>query len=838
MTKNKMKRPTSINTIPMYALLAVMVAGQAMAANIRYKNSGDYFDTTNMTANAWGWQSGYVPMEEDVARLNWGGSVGNTVILSSEAPWILNFQFGVDESGHLIVTNGGKLTATGAVGGSTVGNNGNAGVVGRLTVTTGGEVLAKTSAMRVGHQARGIVTLDGGALTTESHLWVGSSSDPDSFGTNYIRNDGVLSVGQMIGLGTINSTAPSGGYGFIFVQTNGTLNLANIQAAAATNLDGSINPAYLGSIQPGSRIDITDNGLVTIRGDFVNVMNNYIGAGRITAYGGLGTVEVNLEDDGMGTLSTRLTAIAPTLPTDVVWDPASNPSTTGNWNESANWTGFVVPADVTKVTFNVPDAIPCTVTSAAVARQVVMGDDGPGGTLIITNGGSLACGADAWSAIGYNNNAVMSVEDGGSASFGTHLWIGFDPGSDGTLNLSGGSVSVSGMVGLGWNGGTGTVNVNGGSLNLAQFDATSSIQGASVLNVTGTGMVVITGNHLDSVNNYVSSGRITADGGAGTVVVNYNNLRLGKTTIYALGATIIPEQTVWNPTANFPDVDGLWSSGGNWAGGQAPGSLTKAMFNVPDAIPCFVTDAAVADRIVIGDNGPGGTLIIRNGGSLVCSSPDEWSAIGYNNNGLLIVENGGSASFAYHLWIGHQSGVIGTLTMNGGTFSVNQMFGLGWSGGTGYANIHGGTLNLTQWNDTDSIKGASVLDVAGMGRVIINGDRTVSVGNFVNSGKITAGGTANVVYSYDPDTGKTTITSGEPLPPPSQSITSVAVTGGNVSVTYQATAGYAYYIEETPGLSPATWSPVPGSTNTAPGASVTFTFPAGSGPMFYRTVSP
>jgi formylmethanofuran dehydrogenase subunit C len=351
-------------------------------------------------------------------------------------------------------------------------------------------------------------------------------------------------------------------------------------------------------------------------------------------------------------------------------------------------------------------------------------------------------------------------------------------------------------------------------------------------------MVVIIGNHLEAVSNYVSSGKITANGGAGTVMANYNNLRLGKTTIYALGATIVPEQTVWNPAANFPDTAGLWSVGGNWVGGQRPGSLTKAVFNVPDAIPCNVTDAAVANRIVIGDNGPGGTLIIKNGGSLVCSSPDEWSAIGYNSNALMIVENGGSVSFGYHLWIGHQPGVTGTLTMNGGTVSVNQMFGLGWSGGTGYANIHGGTLNLTQWNDTESIKGASVLDVAGMGKVVINGDRTVSVGNFVASGKITASGTANVLYSYDSGTGKTTISSGVPLPPPSRSITGIAVNGGMVSLTYETTAGYTYYIEATPSLSPATWTPVPGSTNTATGAPVTFNFPVGSNPMFYRTVLP
>ena len=61
------------------------------------------------------------------------------------------------------------------------------------------------------------------------------------------------------------------------------------------------------------------------------------------------------------------------------------------WDVCTNWTGGLGPSNVTVVTFNVPDAIPCTVTNAAFARYVRMGNGGPGGTLIITNGGSLTC---------------------------------------------------------------------------------------------------------------------------------------------------------------------------------------------------------------------------------------------------------------------------------------------------------------------------------------------------------------------------------------------------------------------------------------------------------------
>jgi hypothetical protein len=163
------------------------------------------------------------------------------------------------------------------------------------------------------------------------------------------------------------------------------------------------------------------------------------------------------------------------------------------------------------------------VNSAVNAGQLVAGDNGPGETLIVTNGGSLTASATDWSAIGYNNIIQMIVANGGSASFGNHLWIGFNPGSDGTLILNGGTVSVTGMFGLGWNGGKGTVQVNGGTLNLSQWSASNpgSIVGASRLDI-GAGTVVINGDQSASVSNFISSGKITGYGGTGTVS-NYFN---------------------------------------------------------------------------------------------------------------------------------------------------------------------------------------------------------------------------------------------------------------------------------------------------------------------------
>jgi hypothetical protein len=354
--------------------------------------------------------------------------------------------------------------------------------------------------------------------------------------------------------------------------------------------------------------------------------------------------------------------------------------------------------------------------------------------------------------------------------------------------------------------------------------------------VSGTGVVVINGDRQNSVYNYINGGQITANGGSGTVVVDYNNINVGKTTFYPAGIYVAPEQVVWNPSLNFEDTDGLWNVSSNWTGGVGPSNITTVLFNLPDMIPCTVTNAAFAKVVRVGLNGPGGTLIITNGGNLTVSDAD-WSSIGMNNTGLMVVENGGSATYGNHLWIGFDPSAEGTLTMNGGTVSINGMFGLGWNGGKGTANINGGTLNLNQLNPTESIKGESVLNITGTGKVVLTGDQINAISNYVAAGKITANGGANVYYVYDAGANKTTV-SAELLPPPQQSVTAVVVSGGNVTLTYQTTAQHTYHIEGTPSLSPASWTPVVGSTNTATGTPVTFSFPLSGSQMFYRTVSP
>ncbi len=266
-------------------LLLIIVSFVASAgADIRYQNSGPWEQLATGTQDpctlAWswtgtGWQSLTIPGATDRVRANWGG---NTVTLNWPAFTIDRFQLGVDEDGEFNIQNGGTLTTT---GGSTIGNNGGAGVIGTLTIDSGGTVQVNNW-VKVGVHGTGQVTV-AGTLGMTGHLWMGSHSSDIQTGTIDI-NGGVVSVGGMIGLGTVNATSDAAGFGFINVNEGGRLTLSNIHGG----IMDETGETY--SIQAGSLITLNGSGIITLPGDFEAVIAEYASEGLITSdLGGVGT---------------------------------------------------------------------------------------------------------------------------------------------------------------------------------------------------------------------------------------------------------------------------------------------------------------------------------------------------------------------------------------------------------------------------------------------------------------------------------------------------------------------------------------------------------------------
>lgn len=332
--------------------LAGMVPPLAHSATIRYRESSNWTQTAPDNIGP-GWQNvPEVPTTADLGRLNWGGSVGNTVTLNTEQE-IGSLEIGVNESGTLVVRNGGILTTvrtttTGETNGRlNVGNN-DPKCQGTLVVDEGGSVFTQGNLqvgsatlgtatiagtvtvgapspneakmwMQIGRQAVGVVDVSG-TLTVTNHLWMGSES---AAGIGTLTITGTVVVGGNIGLGTINANTASGGSGTIRVNSGGLLDLSNWSAWNPTANDG----AGGGSIQPGSRIDIA-GGTVRIKGNREAQVDAYVALGRIVAYGGSGLIQRAFDSAANLTTLTsippetnfRLTIVANGGNYDFTWD--------------------------------------------------------------------------------------------------------------------------------------------------------------------------------------------------------------------------------------------------------------------------------------------------------------------------------------------------------------------------------------------------------------------------------------------------------------------------------------------------------------------------------------
>jgi hypothetical protein len=204
-----------------------------------------------------------LPGAGDDARINWGN---NTVTVSSAVPAVNRVQIGVDESGNVEVNSGGVLTADLDI---LAGNN-NANATGTLTVNDGGIVNVGRILWAANNNSSGNVNINsGGQVNVASHRWWGVT------GPAVANISGTLTqTGGILGLGTSNASTPSGGTALVNILDGGLLALNNISSAAG-----------LPSIQPGSFIDITGSGQLTLPGDFTGVLTDYANANKI---GGLG----------------------------------------------------------------------------------------------------------------------------------------------------------------------------------------------------------------------------------------------------------------------------------------------------------------------------------------------------------------------------------------------------------------------------------------------------------------------------------------------------------------------------------------------------------------------
>jgi len=193
--------------------------------------------------------------------------------------------------------------------------------------------------------------------------------------------------------------------------------------------------------------------------------------------------------------------------TNITWD---NGYGDYNWNEPLNWIGHAVPGtDTTQYARIAVATGPVFTGQTANVYRVYL--EGANGTLTM-NSGTLNTVNHIYAAVAATDTATINM-NGGDVNVGGNFYISQLAGSVADVNLSGGTITCA-TLSMGSAGGT------GGRINL-----------------TNTGTLIINGDANATITPYITSGWIKAYGGVGVVMVDFNNVNPGKTTVWGTVAT-------------------------------------------------------------------------------------------------------------------------------------------------------------------------------------------------------------------------------------------------------------------------------------------------------------
>jgi hypothetical protein len=291
----------------------------------------------------------------------------------------------------------------------------------------------------------------------------------------------------------------------------------------------------------------------------------------------------------------------------------------GDWGTAANWTALVplqldtpgVLADpFGKAGFKGLATTSPGITGTVATDQIVIGGSitgiltvGSGGTINVSelvnmgnaatdkgtlnmNGGTINCGVMVPSEgrlnVGYAGNSTLNMNSG-TINLTSYLSIADQAGSRGNVHLDGGTIYATDLL---INTANGHLDIRGGTL-------------------------ILDGNDIAAIAGFVSSGKISAYDGAGTVVKDYNVTNPGKTTVTGY----LPSPKAINPspfnTATNVALDATlsWTAGlgaashnvyfGTTSPGASQGNQTETTFN-PGALAPATTYYWRIDEV----NGP------------------------------------------------------------------------------------------------------------------------------------------------------------------------------------------------------------------------------------------
>ncbi len=402
-----------------------------------------------------------------------------------------------------------------------------------------------------------------------------------------------------------------------------------------------------------------------------------------------------------------------------------------------------------------------TATFLGVSGQDIIGNPF---TPLAISGYNADVVVEAGAPTPYVSDSVMdTVNQTGGTNNVPQLWVAQGRNAHATYNLHGGEINSTDWNVIGRSGGYGTMNMDGGTLTHTSGGQPAFIIGSAAGDNGLAGTVGVLNQSAGTINcnseYWVGENTLTVGTNniSGTAVVNINSwLSIGRGGLGVInmsggtlnknsnGAFIVGDggDAIFNLSGGAISNDGeLWvgNSGGghactiNVSGGllvannwfQVGRGAATALLNFSGGTIHKTT--SVGGNFIIGDNNAGS--VVQTGGTFI-DDAQYW--IGNNNTGQLDLNNGvltvggvlyvglgtgigtfnlagGTATVNNVLIIGNDTSSGGTLNLNSGTLTANEI-----AGGSGYSTLYfnGGTL-VAGANNANFMHGLSMANVAG-----------------------------------------------------------------------------------------------------------------------------
>ncbi len=228
------------------------------------------------------------------------------------------------------------------------------------------------------------------------------------------------------------------------------------------------------------------------------------------------------------------------------------------WSTTANWSPDTVPTIADPVSIDQPDNTHCEIQAGITAQcsTLRVGNSNATTNLDISGGSLSADGA----YIGVDSSAGHGILNMSGGLFSTGgLQIGW--GGTGTLNMTGGTIELSGNLVIPGQTGTGSVSLHGGTINASDLRLTSD---SGSMDIT-IGTLILAGDDTTTIQTYIDDGWITAYDGKGTLRLDYNVTNEDKTTLTAIslfnpnpidGSSVSPGEVELSWTLPDPCVPG------------------------------------------------------------------------------------------------------------------------------------------------------------------------------------------------------------------------------------------------------------------------------------------